>query len=149
MISYKLQLFLTAWQNGLLAIEYLHPGRNVTYECTASGGLFTVWRGSALGHYCVITLYHHDFGSKDAFGSCNNGTIVGQGVKREEDNYTSLLTVFISPDLNGKIIECHLIDGRDGDIRINSTMLHLYFSGMYYAYRCIILSLLFLVLKYR
>ena len=144
MISYKLRLFLTVWQNRSLAIEYLHPGRNVTYECTASGGLFTVWKGSALGHYCVITLYHRHFGSKDAFGSCNNGAIVGQGVKQEKDNYTSLLTVFVSPDLNGKTIECHL-NGRDGDIRINFTMLHLYFSGMYHAYRFIILSLIFLV----
>ena len=129
MISYKLWLFLTVRQNGSLASEYLHPGRNVTYECTASGGLFTVWRGSALGQYCVIILRHHHFGSKDAFGSCNNGAIVGQGVKQEKDNYTSLLTVFVSPDLNGKTIECHL---RDGDIWriINSTTLHLYFSGM-------------------
>ena len=117
---------------------YIHPGRNITYECIAPGGLFTVWKGSALGHYCVITLYHHHFGTKDAFGSCNSGTIVAQGVKREKDNYTSLLTIFVGPDLNGKVIECYLINGiRHGDIRINSTMLHIYFNGMFHAYRCI------------
>lgn len=126
---------MTAWQNGLLAVEYLHPGRNITYECTVPGGLLTVWKGTALGH-CVIRLHHPRFGTKDAFDSCQNGpgTIVGQGVKREKDNYTSLLTIFITPDLNGKIIECHLINGGDDDILINSTMLHLYFSGMYSNY---------------
>lgn len=116
----------------MFADEYIHPGRNVTFECTASGGQFTVWRGSALGHQCVITLYHHHFGTKDAFGSCNNGTVVGQGIRRDKDNYTSLLTLFVSLDLNGKMIECHLINGGQGEIRINSTMLHLFFSSMCY-----------------
>lgn len=129
-------LNLAVWQNRLVALEYIHPGRNVTYECTASGGQFTVWKGSALGRQCVITLYHGHFGTKDAFGSCNNGMVVGRGIRREKDNYTSLLTIFVSPDLNGKMVECHLIDGGHGEIRINYTMLHLFFSGMY---TCIIL----------
>ena len=123
-------LNLAVWQNRLVALEYIHPGRNVTYECTASGGQFTVWKGSALGHQCVITLYHGHFGTKDAFGSCNNGMVVGRGIRREKDNYTSLLTIFVSPDLNRKMVECHLIDGGHGEIRINYTMLHLFFSGM-------------------
>ena len=117
------------WQNGV-AVEYIHPGRNITYECTASGGQFTVWRGSALGSQCVVTLYHRHFGTKDAFDSCKNGTVVGQGIRRDKDNYTSLLTVFVSPDLNGKTIECHLINGGHGEIQISSMMLHLFFSGM-------------------
>ena len=89
-------LNLAVWQNRLVALEYIHPGRNVTYECTASGGQFTVWKGSALGRQCVITLYHGHFGTKDAFGSCNNGMVVGRGIRREKDNYTSLYLLYLS-----------------------------------------------------
>ena len=80
-------------------------GQNVTYECTASGGTFTVWTGSAF--MCPseeIALIHVRFLA--AVGACNNGAIFGKGVSSTNSNYTSHLTVMLQPELVGRSITC-------------------------------------------
>ena len=73
------------------------------------GGSGTVWKGTAFN--CVernneILLIHRRFGLDGAFGTCNNGTIIAQGIGVENDSYTSQLSIIVSSDVIGKSIEC-------------------------------------------
>lgn len=121
------------WQNLLFAVDYVRPGANATYECTISGGDVTVWKGSALGHKCVIALDHDDFETNyNAFASCNNGTVFVRGITDETGNYISQLTILVTPDVNAKMINCYMytFSQGHGEMRINSFVLHLLLDGM-------------------
>ena len=83
------------------------PGDVLTYKCIVPGGTATEWRGSALD--CdnnTILLYHDHFQYGNASGWCNSNTIVGQGLYRDGNHYVSILNVTLTPNLNGKTIEC-------------------------------------------
>ena len=79
--------------------DCISPGycNTLTFECTVMGGLGTVWRGTAFS--CEnsndeIVLLHSQF-VNGTLGTCNNGTIVGQDIRVENDTYyTSQLSVF-------------------------------------------------------
>ena len=84
--------------------------QNVTYECTVSGGAFTVWSGSAF--MCQggeIPLRHVGF--LEAGGECNNGAVIGRGIEIINNCYTSQLSVLLSPELIGRTITCSVDDG--------------------------------------
>ena len=90
------------------------PGSIIIYNCTAPGGLSTVWQGSAF--HCAgnrISLLHtfHDFSTNVA--SCNNGAIDGKMVSVDVENsrYSSQLNVTVSLDLHNKTIECLYSNG--------------------------------------
>ena len=98
------------------------PGDSLTYECTVFGerGGTTVWQGSAFK--CTsheISLFHDDYAStQGTYGKC--GDIVGWSLREVNVNitddlnstgpayyyYISELTVPVSSDIAGKIIEC-------------------------------------------
>ena len=105
----------TAASNGLTTItECLCPGYNVIYQCTVTGGAFTVWGGTAF--QCAgdaITLRNSDFGSlsSPAVGVCNNGQIIGRGILQENNCYTSQLNVTFNEDLVGRTVTCGVDDG--------------------------------------
>jgi hypothetical protein len=95
-------------------------GQNVTYECVASGGSFTVWAGSAfMCQAGEITLRHVGF--LDRVGECNGGAIIGRGISTTNTNYTSYLYVVLSSELIGRSISCSLDNG--SLIPISSDML--------------------------
>ena len=77
------------------------------YQCTVTGGLFTIWGGTAF--QCTgesITLRHSDFGSSSAAGECNSGQIIGHGISQENNCYTSELNVTLSEGLVGETVTC-------------------------------------------
>lgn len=86
------------------------PGDTLTYECTAMGRGVTIWTGTAFN--CSesnneISLLHNRFSSTEGdYGSCNNGSIVGQSLGIEGNNYTSQLNVTVTPDTAGTMIMC-------------------------------------------
>ena len=85
------------------------PGDILTYKCTAMGGLFTVWTGSAFDcpiNYKFIVLPHSHFLYNGISVSCNNGSIVARSLSVEGNNYTSQLNVTVTPDIAGKTIQC-------------------------------------------
>ena len=74
------------------------------------GGI-TVWRGTAFN--CSqsdneIILLHTRFQSDaDMLKTCNNGTIVGRGIRVENNSsFTSQLNVTVTPDVIGESVEC-------------------------------------------
>ena len=91
------------------------PGDILTYECTVVGELSTVWTGNAF--FCQsknneITLLHSRFESENGTSnSCNNGAIVGRSFGVQGNNYTSQLSVTITPETAGKTIICIGDDG--------------------------------------
>ena len=98
-------------------------GQTFTYTCTVVGGLFTVWRGSAVSPGCEVTLIHSEYLSPGGARSvCNNGAIVGQGVGVENNCYTSMLNVQISQSLVGRTIECNIDDGIHTSLINSSTI---------------------------
>ena len=81
---------------------------DTTYTCTVSGLGFTIWRGSAFdcsAQQNRILLRHMSFGS-GTMGSCNGGDIVGRSLGVSENVYTSQITVSVTSNLIGRIVEC-------------------------------------------
>ena len=93
----------------------------MTFECTVTSRLGTIWRGSALD--CgntgnEIQLLKSIIGDR----TCNGGMITGRVIRHEDDNYTSQLNVSLSSDLIEKIIEC-ASDNGSHDMAISNTTL--------------------------
>ena len=90
------------------------PGYVTTYECTVLSGFggATVWRGSSFDcsrSHNEIVLLHSRFDSDSR--TCNNGSIIGEAIRIEDNYYTSQLHVRISLDIIGESIECANDDG--------------------------------------
>ena len=72
----------------------------------------TIWSGSAFD--CAggeISLLHSLYNSTfeyhaRAYGECNNGSIVAQGLRIENGSYISQLNISVSTDRIGRNIEC-------------------------------------------
>ena len=67
---------------------------------------YIIWIGSAFNcpssnNYIILSLY--DTGTS---GTCNNGAIVARILSVEGNNYTSQLSITVTPDTAGKTIEC-------------------------------------------
>ena len=87
------------------------PDYTLTYEGTVMGEGSTVWKGSVFDCDSTnneITLLHSRFNLTNdvAPASCNNGAIVGQGVRVNNNNYTSQINVTLRSELVGKDIKC-------------------------------------------
>ena len=81
---------------------------DITYTCAVSGLGFTIWRGSAFdcsAQQNRILLRHMSFES-GTMGSCNGGDIIGRSLGVSENVYTSQITVSVTSNLIGRIIEC-------------------------------------------
>ena len=83
-------------------------GYTATYQCTAAGNGVTIWQGKD-SFNCPrnrIVLRHENFiRPHGAYGDCNG--FIGQSLPyMKGDNYSSQLTVNVTPKLNGTTIEC-------------------------------------------
>ena len=56
----------------------------------------------------LISLRHSLFVSNQAFGICNNGDIVGRGIRVVDNCYTSQLNVTVRESFNNKTVQCVL-----------------------------------------
>ena len=96
----------------------------MVYQCTVTGGVFTVWSGSAF--QCAsreITLRNSDFGSIPLPAMiCNDGKIIGHGILQHNNCFTSQLNVTLSEELVGRTVTCGIDDGRQLTT-INNTVL--------------------------
>ena len=85
----------------------------MVYECTVTGGIFTVWGGSAFE--CAgneITLSNSEFGSVPPPAAvCNSGNIIGRGITQQNNCYTSQLNVTLSEGLIGRTVTCGIDNG--------------------------------------
>ena len=101
------------------------PGYNSLYECTVTGGIATVWKGTAVNCQSadneIILLHNTNFTSLRA-ETCNSGAITGQAIRVENGTYTSQLTVTVSAEMNGSTIVCAHDTGVDTP-EIGSTLL--------------------------
>ena len=70
----------------------------------------TVWTGTAFNCSASnneLTLFHCRFSSPEGTnGSCSSGAIVARSLSVEGNNYTSQLTVTVTPEIAAKIIKC-------------------------------------------
>ena len=92
------------------------PGDILTYECTVMDQYrgSTVWRGTAF-RSCDdgdIILLHSRFQSNGGtVHVCNDGAVVARIVSAEGNNYTSQLSVVVTPEIVGNSIECRHDNG--------------------------------------
>ena len=104
------------------------PGDILVYQCSTSGGGFTVWRGSAFDCQSSrneIILPHSTFLSSSG-QSCNGskGAIVVDAISDESDNcFTSQLTLHVNSDTNETRIDCFHVIGNENLIGINTIMI--------------------------
>ena len=90
------------------------PNHNITFQCTTVGGGITIWQGSAF--QCPqlsngITLYHSRF-LEAVEPCCNDGAICAHADSIvSPDCFVSNLTVYITPDLDGRTVRCEYDDG--------------------------------------
>ena len=79
-----------------------------------------MWKGSAFNCRSSsdgITLLHSRYNlSGGTDDECNNGAIVGQSLRVEDNYYTSQLSVTITPDMTGRSITCIHDNGTATDI---------------------------------
>lgn len=98
------------------------PGYYSLYECTVTGGIATVWKGTAFICPSIdneIVLLH----SNESAETCNNGAITGRVINAENGSYTSQLMVRVGPEMNGSTIACAYDNGNRGTPVIDSTLL--------------------------
>ena len=100
------------------------PGYYSLYECTVTGGIATVWKGTAFN--CpsngneIVLLHAH---STESAETCNNGAIIGRVINTENVTHTSQLMVRVSPEMNGSTIVCAYDNGDMDTPVIDSTLL--------------------------
>ena len=96
------------------------------------GGAITIWRGTALD--CLqdgseIILRHSLFASNQAFRTCNNGDIVGRGIRVVNNCYTSQLNVTVRESFNNKTVQCILLNSNEETREVGQSLLSVV-SGM-------------------
>ena len=100
-------------------------GQNITYECTAVGGITTLWSGTAFidsmnRSSCEINLRHNTSPFTCAKGQCNR--IFAIGVEMVNNHFTSQLNVTLSAELVGKTVECSVTTLNDAALIGNDTL---------------------------
>ena len=85
-------------------------GYPLEFQCVVIGPGATIWRGSALNcpsSLNKIQLYHSQFASGTAAGSCNSGNIVARSLDTVGGQYRSQLNIHnLTPEMNGTTIKC-------------------------------------------
>ena len=81
---------------------------DVTYTCVVDGLGFTIWQGSAFDCTAQLNriLLCHTLFESGTMGLCNGGDIVGRSLGVSGSVYTSQLTVSVTSNLIGRMIEC-------------------------------------------
>lgn len=88
----------------------------MTVECTVNGIPFgiTIWKGDIFD--CPaneIRLLHDRFTREQR--ECNGGSIIGRGVKVENNQYSSQLNIILDENMVGKAIECYYEAAESGN----------------------------------
>ena len=88
-------------------------GYTQIYECTAFGGGFTIWKGSAFDceqEQNLIRLHHAEYtgmSSPKAIRDCNDGAIIASSIGISNYNYyISIVNITVWLEMNNKTIEC-------------------------------------------
>ena len=90
------------------------PGHEAVFECTVDDGVTTVWRGSALENCSdgTIILRHSQFDEGHTINeTCGtSGPVVGRAISgpdsAENGSHTSQLTISVTEQIIGSLIEC-------------------------------------------
>ena len=86
------------------------PGHEAVFECTVDDGVTTVWRGSALENCSdgSIILRHSKFDEGHTINeTCGtSGPVVGHAISAENGSYVSQLTISVTQQIIGSLIEC-------------------------------------------
>ena len=106
------------------------------YNCNVVGGTTTLWSGTAFNcptENSVILLRHSQFAklNNQAFGICNNGDIVGYGIRAANNCYTSQLNVTVRESFNNKTVQCAFISSEGTSTIIGESLLSI-ISGKYF-----------------
>ena len=107
------------------------PGDTLTYECTVTGGVATIWTGTAFecSFFNEIVLRHSRFPSVSVVSVfCNNGATVARSLSVEGNNYTSQLNVTVTLEKVGKTVECLRNNGTHDTLLISRVIPGLYFN---------------------
>ncbi|MCG8623599.1 MAG: hypothetical protein MJE68_16605 [Proteobacteria bacterium] len=127
----KLTGFVISNDSELIATtDCILLGQNVTYECTTCtiNASFTSWNGSIMDPSgCTISLSHRTRLSffNETMAICNEGMVVGQGLAINNTCYTSLLTVLVTPQVNGGNVSCFVDDMNNEQVLINTTIINI------------------------
>ena len=84
-------------------------GYNSVYECAVTGGIATVWKGTALDCQSAdneVVLLHNTNSTSLTAETCNNGAITGRVIKVVNGTYTSQLVVSVGAEIDGSTIVC-------------------------------------------
>ena len=105
-----------AVSQGMNSNKCVCPGDILTYECTVMGQYqgSTIWKGTVFRSCNIeeITLLHNRFQSNGGtVHVCNDRAIVARIVSVEGNNYTSQLSVVVTPEIVGNSIECRHDNG--------------------------------------
>lgn len=100
----------------------------LTFQCQVTGGVSTVWNGTAF--VCPasdnqIILLHSRFNNETnrTCNDINNSVIiVGESIEVNGNNYTSQLNISFGPSLIGKTVNCVWDDGQNTSVVSNYTI---------------------------
>ena len=87
--------------------NHLCPEDVVVFDCSVSGGVATIWRGSIFNcHGNQIVLRHHNNFENGVSGICNDGDIVAYSSEVANNSYSSRLNVTVSSEMHNGTVEC-------------------------------------------
>ena len=82
----------------------------MTFECSQREAGATIYHGGSFdcesSNNEIALLHSRFYDDSGTSGACNNGDIVGQSLRVEDNCYTSQLNVTISSNMIGKTVEC-------------------------------------------
>ena len=85
------------------------------------GAEATLWRGTAFGNDCEVTLNHSRFSDiGGTAGTCNDLSIIGHSIGQPNDCYTSQLTVSVTSNLINKTIECAVVSNSTSTLAVDT-----------------------------
>ena len=81
-------------------------GYDQVYECRITGSGATVWTGTVFDCSSNEIIILHTSSNVGVEIACNDGVIVGELIRTENNTYTSQLTVSVSSQTVGTNISC-------------------------------------------
>ena len=81
-------------------------GYDQVYQCRITGSGATVWTGTAFDCSSNEIIILHTSSNVGVEIACNDGAIVGELIRTENNTYVSQLTVSVSAEIVGTNISC-------------------------------------------
>ena len=111
---------------------------NFIYQCTVTGRGGTVWQGSVF--HCddsdgSLTLLHSQFAS-EIERECNGGDVVARAISVNGSNYTSQLSLTVTPEMNKKTVECAYDNGSSVSVVNTTTVVFATGTSLYTHCQC-------------